>query len=115
MITQEMLRAHRRQICKNLKQLLRPHCKESGYRVRDGRGGSTPMLVWHEKKRPSDPKSDVKVFRIRGSMVIDEFEGLTPTSLVEEFYLGAVTLDFKDLPIEDLIKLQAWVLAKFAK
>lgn len=111
MITQEKLRAHRRQLCRSLGRLLRPHCLESGYRERDSRGNSTPMMVWHEKGRNGDPKT----FRVRGSMMFDEFQGFTPTALVEEFYVGAVTRDFKDLPIEDLIKLQAWVLAKFAK
>ncbi|AGC36110.1 hypothetical protein B7L88_gp066 [Rhizobium phage RHEph10] len=108
----------KRRLIREIKAIVLPHLWESGYRTRiDPKGdrlskeNSRPWKIWCPRDKNGKPKE--QVFHLGGS-ILDEFEGLSEDGPVSEFYVGAVWIGWGALPVEDLIKLKAWCLKRFA-
>ncbi len=83
----------RRALLRKIRQALEPRLYESGYRV-GPLGASRPYRI-----------APLASPRTLGGFVVDEVEGFAEDGVVEEFYVGCVTIRWRAIPVEDLARV----------
>jgi len=108
-VSGSQLAAVRRSTIREIKKLIRPYLRKSGFRTpidpkKGIFGGTRSLLLW-------TPAND-KTWKIRGSYVLEEIEGITEGGPITDSYCAIVVTDWNSLPCEDLLKLRDWVKHK---
>lgn len=83
----------RRVLLRKIRQALEPKLYDSGYRV-GPLGASRPYRI-----------APLASPRNLGGFVVDEVEGFAEDGVVEEFYVGCVTIRWRAIPTEDLTRV----------
>lgn len=83
----------RRVLLRKIRQALEPKLYESGYRV-GPLGASRPYRI-----------APLASPRNLGGFVVDSVEGFAEDGVVEEFYVGCVTIRWRAIPTEDLARV----------
>lgn len=106
MITIRQVSAEKAHTIRRIKAIVYPHMWESGY-VTGPLGASRHVKLWIGSERPT--------FRINGLMV-DVCEGVAEDGMIVDGGGGGlVTKDFRDIPLEDLLKIERWATKRFAQ
>lgn len=108
----QALSRRRQAIVREIRRMIDPHLRDSGYRkaldpAKGILGGSRPLRLWV----PCDARGNVidRKWAI-GGFVLDTIEGVTEDGVMTDGFAGGlVTTYWAGIPIEDLIKLQAWL------
>lgn len=113
------LKRMRRGLISEIRSIVKPQLRDSGYRTQIDKKGdrfdknnSRPWKIWVPRDKHGTPTDET--IRL-GGIVLDEFEGLSEDGPVTEFYIGAVWIGYSSLPLEDLLKLKAWLVKRFRK
>lgn len=94
-----------------LKRTLRPHLRASQYRED---GTSRPLQIWAARNKDGD--YSLRKYALKGGFVVQQFQGFTSRGVVLDIKAGGLTtLDFEQIPIEDLYSLNRWAEQKFGE
>jgi len=106
-------RTERNRLIAGIKKIIKPRLWKSGYATRDRQGNVTGCLqIWLPKDKRG--KQTGQKFPLRQGFVCNSFKGLSSHGvLISEYGEGWCTLNFSDLPLEDLFGLHTWVTRKF--
>lgn len=103
----------RRALTAEIKKITKPFLWPSGYKSGYvGEANRKAIPIWLQFLNGKD--GDVKEFKLKGGFVIQAFEGFTDYGVITEAGYGMATLEFSQLPIEDLFRLRNWAVRKFA-
>ncbi|KWT98105.1 MULTISPECIES: hypothetical protein [unclassified Variovorax] len=107
-------RNERRRLSASLNRLLRAHLIETGFR--EGPiGRSKPVKAWVPRGKGSPGLASFQTFVLRGGFVVKEFMGFVQGGVIVDCANGGLsTLDFGDMPLEDLFRLNVWAERQFA-
>jgi hypothetical protein len=108
----------RRRLIRDIKRSVTPYLWDSGYvtrkdprKCRFAEGNRRPLRVWYPLK---NGKLTDKKWKLRGTYVLGEIEGLSEGGVVTDCGVGAiVTTGYDELPLEDLLRLMDWVRLTF--
>lgn len=90
-----------------LPTVVKSHLRDSGYR--EGRIGASQLLkVWVPRDEHGQPT--MESFPLHRGYAVPQFMGFTATGVILDTAGGALeTMEFTDLPIEDLQALDEWM------
>lgn len=90
-----------------LPTVIAAHLSDSGYR-QGPIGASKPLKVW--VPRDAQGRPTMEAFPLTGGYAVPQFMGFTSTGVILDTAGGGLeTMDFADLPIEDLQALDEWM------
>lgn len=116
----KQIAAARRALIRDIRKAIDPHLWESGFRTpitpsKGIFGGTRPVRLW--VPRDANGRATDKSWNL-GGHVLEHVEGITENGPITDSHMCIVTTYWAGIPIEDLIKLKAWVdkvLVKAAK
>lgn len=103
----------RRRLLAQIRRLVAPHLRESGYRTaidpKKGRlGGTRPMLLWARKDREDIP--------VRSAYYVDSLVAITELGPITDAHGGGcVTEGWGCFPVEDLASIRDWLKANLGE
>lgn len=113
-MTPKEFAAERNKLVRAVKAKIKPLLYPSGYR-KGPVGNSRALQVWvpPESRKGTNPKT----FKIKGLFLLqDGFEGFTEDGvIVDAFGGGLVTTYWEGIPIEDLYRIDRWLIRMLPK
>lgn len=104
----------RKALVKAIIAQIKPFLWKSRYVRHTGRGESRPLLIWVPRDANGKPLD--KTYKLKGGFVLQEFEGFSEDGVITDSYGGGLaTVYWGGLPIEDLYRLNQWMLRMLPK
>lgn len=111
------IRSMRRKLVARIRTLVAPHFHESGFSKHLDRrqglfGPKRPLLIWVPRDRSG--QLSLKPVRI-GGVVLDGIEGISEDGPITDGEAGGIVITGWGLvPLEDLLRVEAWAAKTFA-
>ena len=106
-MTPQEFRAERKKLERAIKAQIAPLLYPTAYCL-GNIGESRPLLVWV----PRDKKGNLSMrkIKLKGGLLLREFEGFTEEGAIYDTHGNTLsTMYWKDIPIEDLFRLNKWM------
>lgn len=116
-MTPAQFRKERQAFITRIKKLIKPFLWESGYVHRENRGANGPrrkLKLWV----PRDKKGNItnKEYVLPNAFIIEQMLGFSEEGVIVDQYAGGLTtLYFDSLPIEDMFRLENWMIRMLPK